>query len=141
MQVEKRDDKPGDNGAKDKKNWLEWAVFGISLTLVLALLGYLVYHVFTDNPSSPDLQVEAVADPSELSPFRYHITIYNRGGTTAEEVLVELALEKDGAAIETADLHLPFAPQESKREAWVSFSKDPSQADTLVSRVVSYKKP
>jgi uncharacterized protein (TIGR02588 family) len=141
MQKDKEENKHGDNGSKDVKNWLEWSVFGLSFILVLALLSYLIYHVFTEEPSTPELQVEAVADPSELSPFRYNVTIYNRGGTTAEEVLIELALEKNGVAIETADLQLPFAPQESKREAWVSFSKDPAQADTLVARVVSYKKP
>lgn len=129
------------NGAKDKKNWLEWLVFALSLALVLAILGYLVYQVNTEAPTSPDLYVITSADPTELAPYRYHVTVFNKGGTTAEEVLIEVSLEKGGSPIETADLQLPFAPQESKREAWVSFSKDPSLADTLVARVVSYKKP
>ena len=141
MEENKEEQKEHENGSKDKKNWLEWTVFGISLVLVLTLLSYLTYQVLTEKPSSPDLQIEAVADPSEFSPYRYHVTVYNRGGTTAEEVLIELTLERGGSSIEKAELQLPFAPQESKREAWVAFSKNPSQADTLVARVVSYKKP
>ena len=124
-----------------EKNWLEWTVFGVSVLLVLAIIGYLTYQVYIDNPSSPDLYVKAVKDPSDLSPYRYHVTVENKGGTTAEEVIIEIALQKGEVSIEKAELQIPFTPHKSKREAWVTFSKDPALADTLTTRVVSYKKP
>ncbi|WP_299824749.1 hypothetical protein [uncultured Pontibacter sp.] len=136
-----QENKKEPNGSKDIKNWLEWTIFAISLIMVLTLLGYLVHQVYTDKPSSPDLLVQTVADPSEHAPFRHLVTIYNKGGTTAEEILVEIVLEKEGDVIEKAELQLPFSPQESTREVWVNFRENPAMADTLVTRVVSYKKP
>jgi uncharacterized protein (TIGR02588 family) len=44
-------------------------------------------------------------------------------------------------SIEKAELQLPFVPTSSKREGWVIFSKDPAKADTVIGRVVSFKKP
>ncbi|ARS37714.1 hypothetical protein [Pontibacter actiniarum] len=125
----------------DKKNWLEWAVFGISLTLVLAILAYLGYMTYVHKPTPPDLVVEVKPDPSAHSPHRYHVLLLNKGGATAEEVLVEVALMQGGKEVEKGQLQIPFAPQDSKKEGWVAFSSKPSQADSVLTRVVSYKKP
>lgn len=125
----------------DHKNWLEWTVFAISLVLLLAIFAYLGYQTYTQKPSTPDLLVQSRPDPSNHAPNRYHILLENKGGTTAEEVLIELALIKAGEEVEKAQLHIPFAPQESTREGWVGFSSNPSKADTVITRVVSYKKP
>ncbi|GAB3200039.1 uncharacterized protein (TIGR02588 family) [Pontibacter aydingkolensis] len=129
------------NQHEEKKNWLEWTVFGISLLLVLAILGYLGYQTYTRKPSTPDLIVQSWPDPTNNSPNRYHIQLKNKGGTTAETVIIELALMKGGKEVEKAQLQIDFAPQESKREGWVGFRSNPGEADTLISRVVSYKKP
>lgn len=130
-----------DNQHEEKKNWLEWSVFALSIVLVLGVLGYLVYQAYNHKASTPDLYVQIWSEPSANAPNRYHILLENKGGTTAEEVTVELVLMKDGEEMEKAQLQIPFAPQESKREGWVNFTKDPAKADTVSSRVVSYKKP
>ena len=127
--------------AEDKKNVLEWVVFAFSLTLVLALFGYLALQTIQYEPGTPDLFVTFKADPSFHAPYRYHLTIKNNGQETAQEVQVELILEKEGKQLEIAALTLPFAPKESRREGWVNFSQNPQEADTVYSRVVSYKKP
>lgn len=137
----KTDEAAKSGEAQDKKNWLEWTVFNVSFLLVLGIIAYLGYQVYAHKPTSPDLRVSSFQDPSSNAPYRYRVVVYNDGGTTAEEVMVELALEKAGHVLEKAELHLPFAPQESKREAWVSFRVNPQRADTLAARVVSYKKP
>jgi uncharacterized protein (TIGR02588 family) len=128
-------------GGDDDKNALEWTVFAVSLLLVLSILTYLFYQVYADKPSTPDLVVEHFHDPSDNAPQRYRVVVYNRGGETAEEVLVELVLEKGGEQLESVELSMPFAPRASKREGWLIFREDPDKADTLVARVVSYKKP
>lgn len=126
---------------EEKKNWLEWTVFSISLVLVLAILGYLGYQTYTKKPSTADLYVQSWPEPTKSSPNRYHVLLENKGGSTAETVLIELALMKDGQEVEKAQLEIAFAPQESKREGWVGFRNNPGEADTLIARVVSYKKP
>jgi uncharacterized protein (TIGR02588 family) len=80
-------------------------------------------------------------DASPNAPYRYHLSVKNNGQVTAEEVHIELVLEKDGQELELATIHLPYAPKESTREGWINFSKNPTEADTLYARVVSYKKP
>ncbi|MFD2512457.1 hypothetical protein ACFSRY_01150 [Pontibacter locisalis] len=137
----KQEDQLEEGEHKEKKNWLEWTIFGIGLILLLAILGYLGYQTYTHEPTSPDLHVQSWPDPSTGSPNRYHVLVRNKGGATAEEVLIELALMKNGKELEKAQLQIPFAPQESKREGWVAFTNNPGKADTVLTRVVSYKKP
>ena len=133
-------DKQNNNGT-DQKNWLEWLVFGLSLLLLLSILGYLVYQTMVHKPGEPDIYAEAKADPSRLSPNRFKVSVYNQGGATAEEVLVEFILYKTGEELEKSELLIAFSPKQSKREGWVTFTNNPQVADSVIARVVSYKKP
>lgn len=126
---------------QDVKNPFEWGVFVLGLILLLSILGYLGYKTFTYKATDPKMYLEYYHDPTEYEPHRFHIVIHNQGGETAEAVTVELALEKAGKELETADLQIPFCPKESSREGWVAFATNPAEADTIVARVVSYKKP
>jgi uncharacterized protein (TIGR02588 family) len=126
---------------KGEKNFLEWTVFTVSLLLVLGILGYLGYKTFTHKTSPPEIEVVFRPNPSEATPYRYYVEIKNTGGATAEEVSIELVLEKDQETIEDAELTLAFVPQKSKRVGWLNFSKNPQMADTIFARVISFKKP
>lgn len=130
-----------DAEGKDRKNALEWVVFGVSLLLVLGVLGYWTYQAFLTGPASPDLYVEKWPAPTEQNPYRYRVVIHNKGGHTAESAMVEVALKQNGQVTERAQLQISFVPEESKREGWVNFYTDPAKADTVVARVMSYKKP
>ncbi|MER2997528.1 hypothetical protein [Pontibacter populi] len=140
MDTHHQKDKQKDNN-HDEKNWLEWLVFGISLLMLLAIFGYLGYQVKTYNPSDPEVMVEARHDPSAESPNRYQVTVMNKGGTTAEEVIAEFTLFSNGKEKETSELQIAFAPKDSKREGWVIFSVQPTASDSVVARVKSFKKP
>ncbi|MFT2011251.1 hypothetical protein ACMA1I_21450 [Pontibacter sp. 13R65] len=126
----------------DDKNVLEWGVFGFSLLLISAVVIYLGYKAYMaeDNPK-PELEVFYQHDPSEKEPYRYHITVENKGKETAEEVTIQVWTETGGKEVESAELQLPFAPKESMREGWVLFKDNPANADTIYVRVKSYKKP
>lgn len=126
---------------KEEKNLLEWTVFTVSLLFVLSILGYLGYKTFTHRTTPPEIELTFKPSPSEATPYRYHVEVENTGGSTAEEVKIELVLEKGEEMIEKAELIISFVPQQSKREGWLNFSKNPKMADTVFSRVVSFKKP
>ncbi|MBF8965694.1 hypothetical protein I0P70_20750 [Pontibacter sp. FD36] len=141
QEQENKQSQVGRAGEDDDKNALEWTVFGVSLLLVLSILAYLSYQTYIDTPSTPDLVVRYYPDPTDNAPQRYRVEVYNEGGETAEEVQIELTLEKGGEVLESAQLNIAFAPKNSKREGWVNFKEDPMQADTLAARVMSYKRP
>ncbi|MEX2336654.1 MAG: hypothetical protein WD555_05230 [Fulvivirga sp.] len=138
MSLENDEKEEGNNG---KKNILEWTIFGISLLLVIAVLCFLVYKTVTHQSSPPDVLVTFTPSPSENTPYRYHLTIQNIGGETAEDVLIELVLRERGQAIEKSEVQLPFVPQGSKIESWVNFINDPALADSVLAKVVSFKRP
>ncbi|MBC5772670.1 hypothetical protein H8S95_01230 [Pontibacter sp. KCTC 32443] len=125
----------------DEKNWLEWLVFCVSLLLLLSILGYLVYQVSSYKAQDPDVYAEAQPDPSVMAPNRYQVAVYNKGGSTAEEVITEFILYTDGKEKEKAELMTAFSPKDSKQEGWVIFSGQPSDKDSVVARIVSFKKP
>lgn len=127
--------------SKDKKNALEWSVFGISLLMVLLVLGYLVYHAFENRELPPMLEVVYSPDPTPYSPYRYQVTTYNKGGSTAEQVLVKVIMKDNGSILEEASLIFSWIPQTSKRVGWVIFSQNPARADSLTAQVVSYQVP
>lgn len=137
----KKKEKNRGQESKEGKNILEWGVFAISLLLVIGILSYLSYKTYTHKTAPPNIQVTYQPSPTENAPFRYHISIKNNGLETAEEVRIELVLKKGEATVEKAALQLPFLPQSSLREGWLNFSQDPQLADTVVARVVSFKKP
>ena len=125
----------------DQKNALEWAVFGISLLLVAGVLGYWCYQAYVDESASPDLYVEKHFAPTDNSRNRFRVVVHNKGGQTAESVLVEVVLRQNGEKLEAAQLQLPYVPNASQREGWVIFNTDPAKADTVEARVMSYRNP
>lgn len=125
----------------DQKNPLEWTVFGISLLLLLALFAYLAYQVYQQETTPPELVIEYQPEPSAYAPYRYHVVVHNKGGSTAEGVKLVFDMMKDTVVVETAELQIAFAPQSSQREGWIIFSRNPITVDTIVSRVLGYNKP
>lgn len=89
----------------------------------------------------PDIRVTYSPSPTKAAPFRYHLRVTNDGAETAEEVVIELALKHNGETIEKSEVNIPFVPQSSKRESWANFTKNPTLADTVEARVVSFRKP
>ena len=126
---------------KDKKNVLEWVVFTLSVFIVVGVLAYLGYKTYTHQTSPPDIQVQYSPNPTSEAPYRYHVIIQNTGGETAEEVIIELMLKENGEVVERSQVQLSFLPTLSKHESWVNFTKNPALADTVISRVISFKKP
>ncbi|RAU82713.1 hypothetical protein [Pontibacter arcticus] len=126
---------------EEAKNPLEWAVFALGLVLVLAILGYLGFKTYTYRPSPPDLQLAYAPEPTMNEPNRFRVVISNKGNTTAEEVKVQVVLQKAGQELEKVELQLPFVPRGARRTGWVIFTESPASADTVSANVISYRTP
>ncbi len=124
-----------------QKNWLEWAVFGLSLVLVASTLGFLIYEgLGAEGDVPPALRVELGTPEQRGEQFVVPVTLFNGGGQTAEGVTVEVSLEREGSPPERGEFAVAFLPRGGKREGFVTFRTDPRSA-RLVPRVLGYEKP
>jgi uncharacterized protein (TIGR02588 family) len=126
--------------SKVQKNPLEWTVFFVSLAVVLATAGFLLWDAATAQGGAPDLRIELGAPQPGSGGFAVPVTVSNRGDETAEGVRVEVTLELPGAPAERAEIEMAFVPRRSQREGWVTFRRDPRQG-RLSGRAVGYEKP
>ena len=124
---------------KINKNWLEWTVFGISVALILLVLGFLIFESATMGDALPDIQVQTGTPEARTGYFAVPLEVTNKGDQTAEGVHIEVVL-RSGGKEDRADLEIAFLPRRGAREAWVTFKTDPRQG-TLETRVLGYEKP
>jgi uncharacterized protein (TIGR02588 family) len=124
-----------------EKNWLEWAVFGVSLALVMGTLAYLAYDALTLGDTPPRIEVRLGAPERAAGHFIVPVAVTNRGDQTAEGVHIEVVLERGAREEERSDFEIAFLPRGSTREGWVVFQSDPAAADATTARVLGYEKP
>jgi uncharacterized protein (TIGR02588 family) len=126
---------------KIEKNWVEWVVFGVGLLLVASTLGYLVYDGATSADTPPDVEVRLGEPRPGGAGFLVPVTVFNRGGQTAEGVSVEVLLEGGGSPEpERGEFTVAFLPRGGTREGWVAFRSDP-RAGRLTARALGYEIP
>jgi len=123
-----------------KKNWLEWTIFAISLALICATLGVLVYEQrsLTNAPPSPQIQL---GQPKwRQSYFAVPVTVKNTGDQTAQNLQLEVDLVMPNGQRETGKVNLQYLPRRATRDAWVTFQQDPTKGK-LEPRVLGYERP
>lgn len=123
---------------KMKKNPLEWTVFGVSLVVIVTVLGLLLREHFTTGRGPAALAISLGPAVGSDGGYAVPVHVRNDGGTTAEDVHVAVTLA--GAAVEAGEVTLPYVPYRSHRRAWVMFSRDPSDG-RLDARVLGYREP
>jgi uncharacterized protein (TIGR02588 family) len=126
--------------AKPSKNRLEWAVFGLSLVLVLATLGFLVRESIVGGEGPPDVVVRLGEPRRSQSGWLVPVEITNSGGSTAEDVRVPILLDLAAGRKEEAELSIAFLAHGSTRNAWVSFRNDPCRG-TLTLGALAFEVP
>lgn len=125
---------------KIQKNWLEWLVFAIGLTLVAFTLAYLIYAGATLGDTPPSLEVRVGTPEQSPHNFIVPVKVINHGDETAAGVRIEVVMVNGSDEKERGELEIPFVPSHSTREGWVTFEQDPRTAQ-LKARVLGYEKP
>lgn len=123
-----------------KKNGLEWAVFALSVVVVLGVLAALGYGAATVGDAPPQFVLELGPPERHENGFAVPVVVRNAGETTGEGVEVEVTLERDGAEVEQGGFTVPFVPYGSSAEGWVVFRQDPAGGE-LSARVKGYEQP
>jgi uncharacterized protein (TIGR02588 family) len=126
---------------KLEKNWVEWAVFALSLMLVAGTLTYLAYDAATIGSEPPAIEVRTGAPVERLGNFIVPVSVTNHGDVTAEGVHIEVTLENGGEEVERSEFDIAFLPRRATREGWVAFQTDPRAAQKINARALGYEKP
>jgi uncharacterized protein (TIGR02588 family) len=120
----------------------EWVTLGVSVAIVLAVVGALTWLYLTGASGAPVIEVEPLmADiRQERDAWYLPVVVRNSGGDTAEDVRVTLSLTTAEGDTEEAELTVAFLAGQSSARGVVAFRSDPSQGDLSVD-VISYLQP
>ena len=123
----------------DEKNWLEWVVFSVGAVLTVGLVAALLWDASGTSPEPVRCEVLLEASRPDGRGYLIPLEAVNRGGQTAENVVVEVALVRGSDTIETATLEIPFLPREGSRKGVVAFTSDPNESDRIETRCMGYQ--
>lgn len=121
-------------GPARERTSLEIVVLVLSMIGILSIIGGLAWYGVTTDGSQAELTVE-ISGPKDESETRriYEVTVSNNGGTTAEEVVVEVV-----AGDTTREIQFRVIAKRDQAKATVVLhaeSQDPR------AEIISYKEP
>jgi uncharacterized protein (TIGR02588 family) len=110
-----------------RRSAAEWTTLAVSIVLILGLLALVTYVSMTGGDDLPS--VEARPLPAEMrhegESYYLPVAVTNRGGRTAEEVVVEAELAGRDGSSEASEFTLDFLAGGETREGTVVFATDP----------------
>lgn len=122
------------------KHPLEWAIFAVSLLLVLGTVGFLAWDALRGGRGPAALAIELGRPEPHGDAWAVPVTVRNVGHETAGAIRIEVTLELPGGEVERAELDVIYVPRQSQREGWVTFRQNPSRG-RLSARALGYEKP
>jgi uncharacterized protein (TIGR02588 family) len=115
-------------GMSRERTAFEWVLLGVSVAAILAIAGGLIFYSLSFETGPADLHATIAPDPAE--PHTFILTVENRGGTTAEDVIVVV---RRGSA--TDEVEFRAIAKGDSEEATVQMGG----SDAPVVRVANYK--
>ena len=122
-----------------RKNALEWMVFGLSLVLVVSLVGFLAYEARVGG-GEPELAVELGVPIVRAGRLEVPVAVINRGQKAVEDVLIEVLVRQTGIPEERAELTVPLLAEGSSEEGLALVSAS-GELQGLEGRVISFRVP
>lgn len=107
----------------------EWTSLGISLSILLVLVGLVGYEAVAGGTRPPMIEVTPRLDAIRRANDAYHvpIEITNGGDATAEDVRVRVSLGSDDGEREATELLVPFLAGGATANGTAAFRADPAQ--------------
>jgi uncharacterized protein (TIGR02588 family) len=128
---------------RDKSNAIplwEWVSAAIGLAIVLGVLGFLLYEAVGGSRLPPDVSLSIDSVAQSANGYLVKLTAINRGGSTAEGVIVEGELRNGSELVERSQTTLDYLPPHSKKRAGFFFTRDPRLYELQV-RALGYEEP
>jgi uncharacterized protein (TIGR02588 family) len=133
----------GEEGSDQRgRSAAEWTTLAVSIAIILGLLALVTYVSMTGGDEPPI--VEARPLPAEMrhegESYYLPVEVTNRGGRTAEEVVVQAELAGSDGAAETSEFTLDFLAGGETREGTAVFATDPLAGELTID-VASFQSP
>ena len=117
-----------------RRSAAEWTTLAVSIFLILGLLALVTYVSMTGGDDLPI--VEAGPLPAEMrhegESYYLPVAVTNRGGRTAEEVVVEAEVAGRDGSSEASEFTLDFLAGGETREGTAVFATDPSAGELTI---------
>jgi uncharacterized protein (TIGR02588 family) len=113
----------------------EWVTLGVSLGIVLGLLGLLTYLSFRGGEQPVLIEVEPQLDSVREEGGRYYlpVEITNQGDATASEVQIEISLSDVQGNEHSSSFTVQFLAGGAAAKGEAIFTADPRQGELTVS--------
>jgi uncharacterized protein (TIGR02588 family) len=135
-----RESNPEDSNERSGRTVAEWTTLSISIILILGLVALVTYVSIFGGNQPPIVEARALDQEIWHEGVTYYlpVAVTNRGGRTAEEVLIMAELVTGEEPPETAEFVIDFLAGGETGEGTVVFPVDPSAGELTV-RVVSFR--
>jgi len=112
----------------------EWTTLAISIALILGLVALVTYVSLTGGSNPPIVEARPLDAEVRHEGESYYlpVEVTNRGGRTAEEVLIQAELVGGDGAPETAELTIDFLAGGETAEGTVVFTADPLSGELTI---------
>ena len=133
----------GEEGAgQRRRSGAEWTTLGISIILILALLALVTYVSIGGGDEPPIVEARPLDQEIRHEGESYYlpVAVTNRGGRTAEEVVVQAELAGNDGSSEASEFTLDFLAGGETREGTVVFATDPSAGELTID-IASFQSP
>lgn len=128
-----RDREKGASGGEEKqeRTTAEWVSLFISVAIVLALVGGLVYQIFAGGNRPPTIEVKPLMEEIRQEGDSYYLSldITNSGDRTAENVEVMLSLDSGEGDPETMQFQVQFLDGGETENQTVIFKNNPAEGE------------
>ena len=107
----------------------EWVAAAIGALILILAIGYMIWYGLTHTSGPPVMVVERADSVRVDGIYVVKVVVRNEGRSTAAAVEIEGALMDGEEALETSTATLDYVPENSEREAYLQFTRDPAQYD------------
>ncbi len=120
----------------------EWITLGISVAVLLVLIGLVGYEYFTSGVRPPVIEVKPQVEGVREVDGTYYlpVEVINEGERTAGDVKVRVTLTSDVGERESSVFTIAFLAGEDTEQEVVVFEESPTGGD-LAAEVESFRKP
>jgi uncharacterized protein (TIGR02588 family) len=112
----------------------EWTTLAVSIVLILGLLALVTYVSMTGGDDLPIIEARPL--PGEMrhegETYFLPVAVTNRGGRTAEEVVVQAELAGRDGSSEASEFTLDFLAGGETREGTGVFATNPSEGELTI---------